>query len=72
MAIVGLGRIGREVARIARCFGTTVWAMAREERPDRAASDGVDRIFRRDELAAMLAGADCVVLCVPTRPTRPG
>ncbi len=72
LAIVGLGRIGREVARIARCFGMTVWAMGREERPDRAATDGVDRVFRRDELSSMLAGADCVVLCVPHTPDTTG
>lgn len=72
MAIVGLGRIGREVARIARAFGMTVWAMAREERPDRAATDGVDRLFARAELPAMLAGADCVVLCVPHTPDTEG
>ena len=65
MAVVGLGRIGREVARIARCFGMTVWGMGREAREDRAAADGVDRLFRRDELREMLAGADCVVLSVP-------
>ncbi|MDQ3692124.1 MAG: D-2-hydroxyacid dehydrogenase [Chloroflexota bacterium] len=72
MAIVGLGRIGREVARIARCFGMTVWAMAREARADREATDGVDRLFARAELAAMLAGADCVVLCVPHTPDTEG
>lgn len=72
MAIVGLGRIGREVARIARCFGMTVWATARQERPDRAATEGVDRLFTRSELTTMLAGADCVVLCVPHTPDTEG
>ena len=72
MAIIGLGRIGRETARIARAFGMTVWGMGREERPDRAATDGVDRHFRRDELREMLAGADCVVLCVPHTPETEG
>jgi len=65
MAIVGPGRIGREVARIGRCFGMTVWAMAREHRQGRAVALGVDRLFARDELAAMLGGADCLVLCAP-------
>lgn len=68
IAIVGLGRIGREVARLARAFGMTVWAMGRESRPDRATTDGVDRIFAREELPEMLAAADCVVLCVPHTP----
>lgn len=72
MAVVGLGRIGREVARLARCFGMTVWGMGREERADRAAADGVDRLFRREELREMLAGADCVVLSVPHTPETDG
>jgi phosphoglycerate dehydrogenase-like enzyme len=72
MAIVGLGRIGREVARIARCFGMTVWGMGRTERVDRATTDGVDRLFRRDELLTMLGEADCVVLCVPHTPETDG
>lgn len=72
MAIVGPGRIGREVARIARCFGMQVWAMARENAPGRAEALGVDRLFGRDELPAMLAGADCLVLCTPHTPETDG
>lgn len=65
LAIVGPGRIGREVARIGRAFGMTVWAMAATYDPGRAAALGVDRLFAREELRAMLAGADAVVLCTP-------
>lgn len=65
MAIIGPGRIGREVARLARCFGMTIWAMARQHDPARAATLGVDRLFARDALPEMLAGADCLVLCAP-------
>ncbi|MDP9469229.1 MAG: D-2-hydroxyacid dehydrogenase [Chloroflexota bacterium] len=72
MAIVGPGRIGREVARIARCFGMTVWAMARDNAPGRAAQIGVDRLWNRAELREMLSGADCVVLCTPHTPETEG
>jgi phosphoglycerate dehydrogenase-like enzyme len=72
MAIVGPGRIGREVARLARCFGITTWAMARAHVPARAVELGVDRLFARDELREMLAGADCVVLCCPHTPETEG
>ncbi len=72
MAIVGPGRIGREVARIARCFGMTVWAMARNNAPGRAEQLGVDRLWTRPELREMLAGADCVVLCTPHTPETEG
>ena len=65
IAIVGPGRIGREVARIARAFRMTTWAMGRDSAPGRAEALGVDRLFGREELGEMLAGADCVVLCAP-------
>ena len=72
MAIVGPGRIGREVARIARCFGMTVWAMARDNDAARAEALGVDRLFTRDDLRTMLRGADCLVLCTPHTPETEG
>lgn len=68
MAIIGPGRIGQEVARIAKAFRMTVWAMGRTNDPARTAELGVDRLFARDQLHAMLAGADCVVLCAPHTP----
>ena len=72
MAIVGPGRIGRQVARLARGFGMTVWAMARDNDPARAAALGVDRLFARPQLTEMLAGADCLVLCAPHTPDTEG
>src|SRR4051812_9147711 len=42
MAVIGPGRIGREVARIAKAFNMEVWAMARSNDPQRAADLGVD------------------------------
>lgn len=65
MAIVGPGRIGREVARLANAFRMQVWAMGRDNSPARAKALGVDRLFARNELREMLSGADCVVLCAP-------
>jgi phosphoglycerate dehydrogenase-like enzyme len=46
----------------------TVWAMARTNSPDRAAELGVDRLFDRSELHAMLAGSDVLVLATPHTP----
>lgn len=68
LAIVGPGRIGREVARMARCFDMHVVATARDCRPERAAEIGVDRLYERSELQTMLASADAVVLCAPHTP----
>jgi len=68
MAIIGPGRIGREVARIAKAFRMNVWAMGRTNTPNRAKELGVDQLFGRDELRTMLARADCLVLCAPHTP----
>jgi phosphoglycerate dehydrogenase-like enzyme len=72
LAIVGPGRIGRETARVGRALGMTVWALARDDAPGRAAALGVDRAFSRGELRAMLAGADAVVLATPLTPETEG
>lgn len=72
MAIVGPGRIGREVARLAKAFRMEVWAMGRDNSPARAEALGVDRLFAREQLREMLAGADCVVLCAPHTPETEG
>jgi phosphoglycerate dehydrogenase-like enzyme len=65
LAIVGPGRIGREIARVARVFRMEVQAMARDTSPERAAALGVDRIVPRSELHALLGWADAVVLATP-------
>jgi phosphoglycerate dehydrogenase-like enzyme len=61
MAIVGLGDIGRVVARAARAPGMRVIGVTRSGR--RLA--GVDRVYRTRELRRALAVADFVVLVVP-------
>lgn len=68
IAIVGPGRIGREVARIARCFDMHPVATARDTRPERAAELGVERLYPRAELHEMLGAADAVVLSAPHTP----
>jgi phosphoglycerate dehydrogenase-like enzyme len=68
MAIIGPGRIGQEVARVARAFRMRVVAMGRDNDPARAAALGVDRLFPRDDLLAMLGEADCLVVCAPQTP----
>jgi phosphoglycerate dehydrogenase-like enzyme len=62
MLVVGLGGIGREVARRAKGFDMTVLATrrSRTEPPPY-----VDRQGTPDELDALLPLADVVVLCVP-------
>lgn len=66
MAIVGPGRVGSNVARLARAFGMRTTALPRRQRP--AEEIGVDRVYGRDELHAMLGEADVVTLIIPHTP----
>lgn len=68
VAIVGAGRVGREVAKLSRAFDMKPVGMTREFRADRAAELGLDRLYSRDELHEMLSGADAVVVCAPHTP----
>jgi phosphoglycerate dehydrogenase-like enzyme len=68
MAIIGPGRIGREIARIARAFRMRVVALARDADPARAQALGVDQVYGRAELLTMLGEADCLVICAPQTP----
>ena len=65
MAIVGLGNIGQAVARAASAFGMRVIG-ARQRVGD--VPPGVERVYPRAELHAMLGEADVVVLAVAGTP----
>lgn len=60
LAVVGLGKIGQEIARIARAFGMRTTGT--RTRPD---AQGVDVYFEPARLRELLAEADVVVLAVP-------
>ncbi|MYA53036.1 MAG: D-glycerate dehydrogenase [Dehalococcoidia bacterium] len=64
LGIVGLGEIGRAVARRARGFGMTVLAATRTPRPEIEAALGVERV----SLGELLARSDFVTLHVPYGP----
>lgn len=66
MAIVGPGRVGGNVARLARAFGMRTTALPRRHRSPEEL--GVDHVYRREELHAMLGEADMVVLIMPHTP----
>ena len=69
VGIVGLGSIGRAVARLATTFGSRVIATRRDPGSGTAGvdgiPDGIDRIMSHDELPALLAESDFVVLALP-------
>ncbi len=68
LGVIGMGRIGEQVARRARGFGMTVLYHNRRRRPEAEAALGV-RYATQDEL---LAAADYVVLTVPLTPETRG
>ncbi len=65
LLVVGLGAIGREVARLARGFGMRVVAVTRT---GRAAPGVADRIAPASSLDGLLPEADFVVLAAPETP----
>jgi phosphoglycerate dehydrogenase-like enzyme len=69
VGIVGLGRVGREVARRAAAFGCHVIAANRHPRQP---GDGVERVYPLTELDDMLAVCDFVVLCTALGPETEG
>jgi phosphoglycerate dehydrogenase-like enzyme len=72
MAIVGPGKIGGQVAQIARCFNMRVTVMGRRGGPERAGELGVDAVYTRDQMHEMLGAADVVVLSCPHTPETEG
>jgi phosphoglycerate dehydrogenase-like enzyme len=68
MAIVGPGRIGRQVAKIGKAFGMQVLAMGSRGGVERLAELGVDALYTRERLHEMLGLADVVVLSCPHTP----
>lgn len=69
LGIVGLGRIGQQVARLARCFGMRVRAFARHWPEDFAREIGV---ARADSLLDLAATADVLTLHPALNPSSTG
>ncbi len=67
MGIVGLGAIGRDVARRARAFEMTILANRRSAQPGDTDPDA-DELFGPEGLDEMLSRSDAVVLCAPHTP----
>jgi len=69
VGILGLGAIGRHVARLAQGMGMRVLATRRSQKERMPGEDAgepfVTEIFPRDEIPALLGQSDYVVLAVP-------
>jgi glyoxylate/hydroxypyruvate reductase len=68
LALVGVGDIGREIARVARAVGMRVLGISRSGRP----VPGVERVHRVGALHRVLGQADFVVVVVPLTPRTRG
>ena len=68
LAIVGIGRVGQEVARHGKRMDMRVTGMRRSDAP----VPDVDKLFDRAELHAMLREADFLVLAAPHTPETEG
>ncbi|UCF78377.1 MAG: D-2-hydroxyacid dehydrogenase [Candidatus Eiseniibacteriota bacterium] len=67
MGILGMGSIGTEIARAARCMGMKVWGVRRSAAP----SPDADRVFGPKELKDFLPHPDFLVIALPlTEETR--
>lgn len=69
IGIIGLGAIGKEIARKAKCFGMTVLATKKhmKDKPP-----FVDEILPHDNFKPLLQRSDFVVLSVPLTPETKG
>ena len=67
VGIVGLGHIGREVARLAKALGMEVMATRRSAKPGEQAKY-VDSLLPREQLPQLLSNCDFVVLSLPATP----
>lgn len=64
VAIIGLGAIGREIARRARAFGVNLLGLRRRHEPGMVDPD-VDEVFGPADLHEVLRRSDIVVLAAP-------
>jgi phosphoglycerate dehydrogenase-like enzyme len=71
LAIIGLGKVGKEIARMAKCMGMRVIATKRHTDGVEPSSLGIDEIHPWDELDPLLSGSHFLVLiCPETEETR--
>jgi phosphoglycerate dehydrogenase-like enzyme len=71
VGIIGLGSIGREVARLSKAMGMKVLAMSRSSVPGGQAPH-VDLMFSREQLEQVLSESDFVALTLPLTPETRG
>ncbi len=69
LGVLGLGDIGREIARRGRALGMTVWGLTRTTRPK---PDYVERLLAAGKEEILLRNSDVLVLALPLTPATQG
>ena len=72
LAVVGMGSIGREVARVASAFGMRNTGVRRSAADIEPASLHLEALYTFDELHDALRGAEHLILAVPHTPETEG
>jgi len=68
--VLGLGMVGKEIARLCKAFGMTVWGIHRSSREGEAYPN-VDQVYSREQLPHFLSASDYVIIAMPlTRETK--
>jgi D-2-hydroxyacid dehydrogenase (NADP+) len=62
--IIGLGMIGKEIARLCKAFDMNVIGMRRSGGPESVIPE-VDRVYLREQLPELLSASDFVILALP-------
>ena len=70
LGLVGLGSIGREVAK--RASALTMRVVATREHPEKGSSEHVEQIFASSQIHEFLSQSDYVVLAAPLTPATRG
>lgn len=65
LAVISLGRTGKEIARLASCFGMRVIGTKRRIEGVDPESLNVEKLYPRTDLHGMLSEADFVVITIP-------
>jgi len=68
LLVIGAGKVGAHVGKVARAFGLRVLALVSRKDAARAAALDADAVYGPDELHRALAQADYVVLTMPHTP----
>jgi phosphoglycerate dehydrogenase-like enzyme len=72
MLVVGSGKVGSEVGRLAGAFGMRVEAIVRQPSPVRLAELNAQAVFGLDGLEEAVGRADAIVLAAPHTPATDG